>query len=239
MPQDGLFFRVLRRFNLIIATLLGLALLAGAGFVGWNVVKTGRPYPQPRLYGPTIPGLPDKAVYDVQLAPAETPKEATTTFRYSLYAMVRGASFEPGEFYRGPETVNLMDIDSKTGEGHWLFKGTNRNITMRDGVREGDLPENATSDSRPLVGLVLWVDENVTDKDKAPTLNRNVSVYYWKNGTAEPVKLLTAEDGVSTGQIDGKRYGIVYKKGGKSISVIYSVPDFKIVAEKTLPDVPN
>jgi hypothetical protein len=236
--QDGLFFRVLRRFNILIGTVLGLALIAGCGYVGWNIVKLGHPWPIEYASVPLQADTVKAVSYDVSLTSAETPREPSLS-SYYLFALNRTAPPAQGEYYHALEVANLMDIDEKTGEGFWLFKGKNRNIVMRDPVRQGDLAEGAVVDSRPFMGLVMLVVEQDTNKDGQLTASDGTSVYYWKQGTTQAVKLLGAEQSVGGGQMNGKRYSVLYKKGGKTISVLYSLPDFRLISEKTLPDVPN
>jgi hypothetical protein len=235
--QDGLFFRVLRRFNMVLCTLIALVLLAGAGIVGWSAVKEGR-LGLFSFKSEPVPAVTKSSVkYEVALAPYGSKVTDTTTAGYDIFVLNRTAWPEGAEFYPGPDVVNVMDIDPETGSGQWAFKGTARTIIMRDPVRKGDASGGSATGPHSVVALVMWVHDGDIGKDGFFTDKDGISVYVWRLGKTPAVKLLRAEDGISTGQSSATRYNIVYKKGKQTISAVYSVPDFKLVSENVLPEV--
>lgn len=236
--QDGLFFRIVRRINMLLVLVIALGLLAGGAFIGWQKYKEGdfsfTPYDG--IYKPPhLTADKMKPHYNVALAPYEAPIDPAHPAINGIFVLNR-TMFGPYSYAETGEVANIMEIDDKTGEGHWLFKGADRNITFRGGVRKGDLPDGAATDDRPLIGLVLWVVEKDANKDGSYGFEDPISAYVWRFGETKPTKLFEADDGLSTGQMNGKLYAVVYVKGGKHISATYSIPDFKLVSEKVLPD---
>jgi len=237
MPQDGLFFRIVRRLFLLFGTLISLAILALGGYAGWNFYKTGYLLPTEPIPPLALPTTElTSPTYHIHLAPFEshtsTPDiSAPESTDNRLYVLNR-ESLMPGVDYPvESEVTNLMLIDLKTGGGKWLFKGTNRNIFARHCVRQGKLDSNAAVDKRPIVGLVLMVDE----KNINAGADEVTSVYYWRLDRPDAVKLLEGVKGIAHGQLE-TGYNIVYKKGSKTISVMYSIPDFKVISQTTLPE---
>lgn len=233
--QDGLFFRIVRRINLLLVLLLSLVLIVAAGLVGWRSYERGewaslvpdRLESQPSPPKPTVK-------YEVALAPYEAPAKDNRPTANGIFVLNRVSSL--GDMDLGaPDVANIMEVDVEN-HGFWLFKGANRTITMRDGVRKGELPDGAPTDSRPVIALVLWVVEKDANKDGEYGAGDPISVYVWRIGEEKVTKLLDAEEGLSTGQISGTKYGVVYQKSGKNIAATYSIPDFKLISERVLPD---
>lgn len=233
--QDGLFFRVLRRFNIVMCTLLALLLLGGLGLAGWKFATEGSlgfyPVLMPSIQMPKE--LVQKVEYNVSLANFDSPGLDQAVNRYGLFVLNRS---QGPEYYGAGEAVNVMQIDDDTADGHWAFKGVNRIITMRDAIRKGLPDASAAVDARPVTGLMMWVQDYDVAKDGARTPKAGVSFYHWALGKTDAVKLLTVQEGLASGQIGSDRYSIVYRKDGKIISAMYALPDFKLITEKTLSD---
>ncbi len=233
--QDGLFFRVLRRFNILMGTVLALLLLGALGLAGWKIATEGSlgfyPTLMPSIETPK--NLTQKVEYNVALGGYDSPGLDQTANRYALFVLNRS---EGPSYYGMSEAVNVMLIDDDTAEGHWAFKGVNRAIILRDAIRKGPLEATATIDARPVIGLLMWVQEYDVAKNGARVTKPGVTFYRWTISKAEAVKLLTVQEGLASGQIDANRYSIVYRKDGKIISAMYSLPDFKLITEKVLPD---
>lgn len=142
--------------------------------------------------------------------------------------------------YSLPEIANVMVIDPN-GDGRWLFKGTQRTILVRDPVRQGPIPDRVPLgmvDSRPVIAVVMWGHED-TNRDGAYDDKDRMTAYVWRKGTKQAEPLFDFDEGVGLGQVSEDRYQIVYKTRGHTQVAIYSLPDFKFVADKALPDVPN
>lgn len=237
--QDGLFFRVLRRFNTLVLSLVILGAVALCGYDIWKhgfnwphifsqpYEEFGGPVSMPNA-GTTYAVLPDYSPVNL-----EFPKNT------GFYVLSRTSPPLVGPSgvavgYTAPETVNLMAIGAN-GEGHWLFKGTKQSIIARDMVREGPAPlvqGYPTVDTRPVIAAVMWVCED------AKSVAKPVA-YLWKKGATEAVKLFEMDEGVGLGQMAEDRYQIVYKKGKETRAAVYSVPDFKLISDKALPEAPK
>ena len=251
MHQDGLFFRVLRRFNMILLTIIGLSIVIGGGFAAWKYcehkhgVRDFYP-PYPGIYGSSVavapPAKADK--FEVDADNYGSPDTVYGPYGGSLFVLNRlmpPPAGAPEEYlgYAPREAVNLMVVDAKTGEGHWLFAGANRVIISRDAVYEGAPVANAMpgKDTRPVIGMVMAVFEGDTGAAKPA---KSTPVFYiWRKGDTQAAKLFAVDEVLSMGQIGADRYMIVYKTGKETKSAIYSVPEFKLLAEKVLPEAPR
>jgi hypothetical protein len=235
--QDGLFFRVLRRFNTLV---LSLAILVAMAFGGYSIWKHGL------KWGPF--GEPEGG--DVPLVSEPLPAYGLTAesfdargFQYPLAPSLLVSSNAKASNPYVPwqsQAANLMVIDDK-GEGHWLFKDNNRLIETRDAVHKGEavpLPPGAM-DTRPVIGLVMTVIDGDANKDGKFDEKDPLAIYAWKQGAGEAVKLLDVDSVVSMEQTGADRYRIVYLKGKESRAAIYALPDFALVADKALPAAPK
>jgi len=245
MPQDGLFFRVLRRFNTILATLIGLAILIGGGFGAYNY------YQMQKVMHARMSALgvnaPSASPGELSLLPATLGSaEAAyspwdgTTFTLSRTAPLPDAATPDAYVGFTPnEVVNMMVIDPKTGEGSWLFAGNEQIIDMRDAVYEGAAQgaTTTTTDVRPVLGMVLFV--RPADKEGKATASAGTTVYMWSKASGAMVKLLTADKIETYDQAGADRYVIVYDKGGRMHAATWSIPGFKPLSDKTMPATPK
>jgi hypothetical protein len=129
--------------------------------------------------------------------------------------------------------VNLLVVDDSSAASHWLFRGTDRTILARDEVHASDIADvNAYS---PVVALVL----TVLDADKSQDGKARESLYIYRVGGAFAVKFFTADHVLATRQIGTDRYLVVYENGDQAAAAIFSMVDFKPLAQDPLPDVPE
>lgn len=238
--QDGLFFRVLRRFNILWVAIAGLIIIVGGGYHVWKNV-----YIRHELFGTHF--VPPKAIADkvggYALDPANYGSSDTTygpwdgaAFTLSrINPLPDSAKPEAFENYIPREVVNLMMFDPATGESFWLFPTNKQTIGARDAVYEGAAKEPAApgADKRPILGMVMTVTDAETNKSGM------VSVYRWLKGSKSAVKLFTADTLLSFGQSGADRYVILYQKGKETHSAVYSLPDFKQLSDKRMPDAPK
>lgn len=255
MPhQDGLFFRVLRRLNMIMLTIIGLTIIVGGGFVGWKYyehqkkVLADRDAVMGEIYSGRLRGEAGVKSGDL-VVEAQNYGTVDTVYgpnENSIFVLNRvlppPAGVPEGYPAFGPhQAVNLMVVDETTGEGRWLFAGTKRLIESRDVVYEGAAVVRSVpgTDARPVIGLVMIVVDTDTDKDGKLTVKDKPTLYVWRKGTAEAVKLLDVDEAMSYGQLGADRYLIVYKKDKETRSALYSVPEFKLLSGKVLPETPH
>lgn len=250
MPhQDGLFFRVLRRCNMVLLTIV---LVTGLFLMGESVA-----------FAPALQFVMTK----LHLASAPAAKTIKAAVRFDnqadwyptenlyppvqrdkvLYVLRKTTPPEPaaaGELAVPTPTyddVNVMIIDDKTGEGHWLFPGRNQLIVARDAIYEGSSPPGAAvgTDPRPIIAMVIHVVEEDTNNDGKLSGADEVTLYLWRKDKPELVKLLTSDRGAGGGLAGPDRYIVNYGKDNKERVAAYSVPDFKLIYDKELPAPPH
>lgn len=247
MPhQDGLFFRILRRCNMVLLTivLLTALLLMGRSFVLTPTLQ----FVMTKLHLASAPAANTKmlvASYDNQadwyptenLYPPIPRNKVLYVLRKTTATGKRGGHAGTPTY----EDVNVMIIDEKTGEGRWLFPGRNQVIVARDAIYEGDQPQGAVvgTDPRPITAMVLQVAEDDTNNDGKLTGADEVTLYVWRKDKPELLKLLTSDWGVGSGLAAPDRYMINYAKDKKERVAAYSVPEFKLLYDKALPDAPH
>lgn len=251
--QDGLFFRILRRVNLVMFTLVWVGLIALAGFAVW---KHGLPKKVLETdVGYTAPIGPATVTYSLLPAMYGTPfgMQPTTP---SIYVYSRSNTYRDAPYFRfgpdGDQIINLLVLDDK-GDGHWLFPDNKQEITQRDAVHKGALAApvpQGSADTRPVIGLVMQVVEGQPKATPAVqpgpdglpgayAVKLPTAVYMWKLGAAKAVKLLSVDDVVNSEQVGADRYDIVYKKGKETRAAVYSLPDFEKLSDKALPEAPK
>lgn len=243
MPQDGLFFRVLRRFNIIIGTILGLSLIA---VIGWHLYKT--PEFRRAVIGQPIVSFPYRhpvAQPDVVIEPENygTPDTSYGPHGNTVLVLNRFAPFPtaamPSDFegYTPKRAINIMVLDEKAGTGHWLFATNKQFIALRDALYQGPVVTHTTpaTDTRPLLGMVMEV---APDAEK-PGVSKPEAIYAWTKRLGEAKKLLDVDAMISVDQTAEDRYVVIYRKGKAIKSATYSVPDFKLLSEGDLPAAPK
>ena len=247
MPQDGLFFRVLRRFNMIWIAIAGILLIVTTGQLIYKnaIIRHelfGTKYSQFEM----LPrGVPAKT----QLRP-ETFGTPDTEYGPNLNTIMvlsrfGGLPLSPSAVdirnFVPNRTINIMVLDEKTGDGHWLFPTNNQLIVTRDALYQGAATAFSTpaSDARPVIGMVMAVAENDTAKDGKIVTSEPSALYVWLKGQPSAKKLLALDEMISIGQPSPDRYTVIYRSGNELKSVAYSVPDFKVLSSKVLPAAPK
>jgi len=252
MPhQDGLFFRVLRRVNMVLMTVV---LLCAVGFAGLVVLMT----PKVQAALGALVGKPAEAPKPVSAAPTFHPQAewfptadhyppyARDKILYVLKKTVPGALvIQPADLAAPAEPpsedVNIMIIDEKTGDASWLFKGNDQVILERDAIYDGPQPIGAVvgTDPRPIIAMVLQVVEDDTNNDGKLDANDDVTLYLWRKDSPKLVKLLTSEGSAGVGLAGKDRYLVNYGKDHKDRIAAFSVPDFELIYDKPLPELPR
>ncbi len=250
--QDGLFFRILRRFNTLVLSLAILGAIALGGIAIWkHHIKWSHLFSDAseEMMGSSIPLNAATAytmVPDSIYGQAGTYEYLRGNGVYILTRNVPSSSMAPAVSispygYGVQEIANVMVIDANA-DGHWLFKGVKRSILTRDAIHQG-AQQSATimagPDPRPVIGLVMLVIEGDANKDGVFNERDPLQVTVWKKGATEAVKLLDIDEAVSLGLTDAEHYQVVYKKGTQTRAAAYSVPDFKLISDKVLPDTPK
>lgn len=123
-------------------------------------------------------------------------------------------------------SVNLLIVDSEDASSQWMFPDNGQTILSRDELRTTD---GAFS---PVSGVVLTVSNTGGEKQRE-------SLYYHRVGGGPAVRFLTADAIVSADQTSPDRYLVIYRNGTRTTAAVYSLVDFRVLAEKAAPDVPQ
>ncbi len=252
MADENKFFRIVWRFNALV---LACAAIAGGGTIIYNLLHPWRPVePAPVGHFAPVPRGAEKGftyrleshserrlIGREELIALDRWNGAPET--YGLQHMELRASVSYGASYISTRSVNLLAIDQSTVESHWIFQGYDRAILADDSVYDvlpsPIFPLGAGPTPSSAIALVITVVDSDTNKDGELSEKDRQSLYVYRPGEAEAVRLLTADLIVSRQQSRNDRYLVVYENGSSAIAATYSVPDFKLIVEKPLPKVPN
>jgi len=249
MTDENKFFRYVWRFNAIA---LACVAIAAGGAIIFNLLNPWRPAePTPAGHFAPVPHGAEKG-FTYRL---ESHGERRLVEREELIALDRwnGSPQSYGlqemrltsaSYIERLRSVNLLAIDQNTVESHWVFRGYDRAIitddTVYDAVPSGPaVPWGPGAALPSAIALVMTVVDSDTNKDGELTEKDRQSLYVYRPGATEAVRLLTADLIVSRQQSRNDRYLVVYENGSSAIAATYSVPDFKLIVEKQLPKVPN
>lgn len=251
MPQDCLFFRILRRFNILWGALVGVALIALIGFCAYQHLYLHKPVawePYPSAGFATAEDIRPftPMASEITVTPDAFGSANTEYGPWSgrLFVATRSNPLPnpmtPENFknYVANTVVNILVVDAKHGDGAWLFPTNAQSILSRDAVFEGGAKgvTQPETDPRPVLGMVLFV----ADTDKTGALIRKTqAVYVWTKQSAKLVKLFAADKVLSYDQSGADRYLILYQAGKETRLATYSVPEFKQISDKLMPSLPK
>ena len=155
---------------------------------------------------------------------------------YKLRRMLDSSSYDRLSYAE----VNLLVVRGD-GSSQWLFPGYNRAILSRNEVCAAKEPEQAWLKQTCKTTSALVIDVagiRVDEKGEYETIAPE-SLYVYRPGDREPVKFATADVFRTSRQLEADRYIVVSERDGKATTAIYSVPDFKLLSQKPLPNVPK
>jgi hypothetical protein len=132
------------------------------------------------------------------------------------------------EHWKGGATgaaVNLLIVNSDDATSRWMFPDNGQTILSRDELHGGD------GGFVPVTGLVLAVSARDAEKPRE-------SLYFYRVGGGPAVRFLTVDTIISADQAGSDRYLVLARKDGHMTAALYSLIDFRVLAEKPAPDVP-
>ena len=226
MQNAEKYFRYLWRFNAVAMAVIGLAIVIA--FVA-NLMSSFWSAPHPGSSGSFAP-VPKNAGhgYTYRLAHDAIPLSGT---HEQIFALKRWKDGSDGQ------DVNLLVVDDGNAKSHWLFRGTERTILSRDEVHASDVANfNAYS---PIVAIVLTVLDADTNKDGEIDRKDREALYVYRGGSAAAVEFFTADRILAAQQAGADRYLVIYENGNKAAAQLFSLLDFKPLAQNPLPDVPE
>lgn len=227
MTENNRFFKLVWRVNAlvicIVALLAGLLSLYGL----YSVLKD-----QTR----------DRQVSDLLIVNPEQPVQEEVILGFPR--AIAGTSGVRIPLYREQKTevryyskssndniVNELFVDSITGQGTWLFKGTGRIV-----LNSADIMQKLKTDA-PLVTAILYtlVDKD-SDANGRLTSGDQISVGFSNpQGTSYTPLLDQIEKLFALEQVSDDRLLLLYVKNGESRMATYSLPGFSIVNDKAVP----
>jgi hypothetical protein len=234
VQQAEKYFRYLWRFNAVVMAVIGFAVVVA--FVA-NLLSPLWDGPR---YGPTgnfapVPKSAERG-YSYRLVRDAIRLSGT---REQIFVLKRwkGNPDGYGASSSDAQDVNFLVVDDSNAASHWLFHGYDRTILSRDEVYASDVADfNAYS---PVVALVLTVLDADTNKDGRIDGKDQESLYVYRVGGASAVKFFTADHVLAARQVGSDRYMVIYENGNKAAAETFSMIDFKPLAQKSLPDVPE
>jgi hypothetical protein len=227
--MSGGFFRFLWRLNAILAFAVAVA---GLWFIA--VMSRDR-LPWPNLLQTPAKAAPQKSApsYAYALEP-DLLVGGPEAYPIKLYRLVRWDEAKRSTArtpYATAATVNILVVDKVTGANHWLFHGFDRSILSQDplmssvAVNENDDTERGS----PIRCLVLRVADTGWQQ----------SLYVWRYDGNEPLKILTADQIWMADQIERDKYLVSYKTGPLAFFATYSVPDFTLLSQVPIQNMPE
>lgn len=260
MSDQNRFFRYVWRFNALVLAVVALfaLYLAGNEFI-FGPLTDRVAYEEPTGHFAPVPKAAEKN-YTYRLAAAGQQfilghEEVFSLTRWKGEPQEYGLADIRGSSSDGAETqdVNLLAVDADNSTGHWLFKGYDRMILTKDGVQEswpsaptGTGPtiirapgSGVAQDAPSTIALVIEAVDADTDRDGKITAKDKHSLYVYRAGMTEAVKIITADDFLSVQQIGSDKYLVICENGKTASAATFSLPDFKLLSEKPLPNVPK
>jgi hypothetical protein len=250
MTDENKFFRYVWRFNAVVLAFVAIA--AAIAILG-NILNPWRPTPPEPAghFAPVPKGAENGFTYRLashgesrlvgqeELIALDRWNGSPET--YGLKEMRLGASTS---YIAQSRSVNLLAVNHTTVESHWIFKGYDRAIVGDDPVYDtvplspGLIPLRPDQAPSSTIALVMTVVDSDTNKDGELSEKDRQSLYVYRPGTMEAARLLTADLIVSRQQTSTDRYLVIYENGSSAVAATFSIPGFKLIAEKPLPKVP-
>jgi hypothetical protein len=162
-----------------------------------------------------------------------------------LYAVVRhGSGTNPVmPWAQTSQKVNVAVLDDKKKASRWLFPKGERAILSATVLYKWVVDEERKTDTgatTQMLGTFMVVVETDSNKDgRLDNLDRQ-SLYAYRFDGKPVVRLLTADRIITVGSpTQTDKYRVVYQTGNTTIAVTYSAPDFVVLSEIPIADMPK
>ena len=142
--------------------------------------------------------------------------------------------------YQYTDAVNILSVNISAGTSHWLFAGYSRRIVDQQAIYAEDplAPSGSKTSANPIALVIRTVDKD-TNGDGQLDYRDGWSLYYYRPGDVKATKFFDAAYIISMNDLYGGNFSVIYEKGRSAFAARFHVPDFKLVSEKPLPDVPQ
>jgi hypothetical protein len=244
MTDENKFFRYLWRFNAVVLACAGIVVAGGMLYSILNQWRPAEPTPPAGHFAPVPQSAEKEFTYRLQSSAERHvvgQEELIPLGRWNgspeTYSLGHISS---GGYVEETRSPNVLAVNQVTVESHWIFKGYNRNIIANDLIYEA-VPNPVppiTGQPASAIALVMTVVDADTNNDDELTEKDRKSLYVYRAGAMEAARLLTADLIVSRQQSGNDRYLVVYENGNSAVAATFSIPEFKLIAEKPLPKVP-
>lgn len=232
------FFRVLWRVNAVLAF---LALLAAIVFLTlFSKERVDRPLLN-YVIPPSVAVAKPKPTYTYVLEPdlvigGRTSNEEFDVYRLVRWGKIKGKPVTP----EAASTVNILVTDKAKNTNTWLFKGNTRVILGQEALLEGTwyYRESEIDEDVPVHLVVLKVVEADSDGDGVFNADDRQMLYVSRFEGGEPTKILEA-DQIWLDYQKGKTFFVAYRDKGRGYFATYSLPDFKLVSQSEISDMPK
>lgn len=247
-PEESRFFRFLWRFNAVLLALAGLLVI---GLIPVLVVQDWilRHHSEPVPEGHFAP-VPKSAEQSYTYRLSDQP-DFTSFGQEQFYVLQRwkGAPSSYGladvmatssPAYRYNDAFNLLAVNTTTGSSHWLFEGYRRAVVDQESIyRGGPAPVVPPPVAPAPIALVIRTVDKDTNNDGRFDFSDRQSLYYYRIGDERASKFFEAEYILSMREVEGGNFFVVYEEGQSAIAATFRVPDFKLLSQHKLPDVPH
>ncbi len=253
MKDENGFFRYVWRFNALVLALAGLGGAILFGFGLWAQFGGQRDFGPVGHFAPVPKSAEQKFTYrlkDTEYGEAGSTLVVGSTHERLLSLMRWNGS--PRSYGLAESivstgrisavgAVNLLIVDVDTDASRWMFHGYDRLILTEEDLytTEPDGSPYTRTNLPPAFGVVLAVVENDTDSDGELTGWDRQALYAYRVGATQPTKFLSADTIISRKQIATDKYLVVYENGKTATAATFPVPEFKLLSEKPLPNVPK
>ena len=251
MTDDNRFFRYVWRFNAIVIALAAIVIIVTVGWstLAWMLFRPALVPPPEGHFAPVPRAAEREFTYRLEATPtvAQLGNEKIFMLKRwrgepNVYGLEDiGAPYASSGPDSGIRDVNLMAIDARDASSHWLFAGYQRAVLSVDSVyaiRPAGVPAPGEPPA-PAIAIAIQVVAADTNGDGDLGPKDKQTLYVYRVGDTVAVKLLDADYFLTASQLDDARYLVVYEKGPKATAAIYSVPDFKLVSQAPLRNVPQ
>lgn len=235
MKDENRFFRWVWRFNGVV---LALAVIALIVIIAAAMVASFQ-FRRDWMADTHLKQVPkaEQAKYTYRLAEADL----AALRHHKLFLLHRSKGTEEQSFssYRSDygDEVNLMLVDGN-GTGQWVFRGNERLISARNTILE-TAPNDGSEKEQNAIGFAITVIDADTNGDGKLTAKDRQTLYGYLLGGEGAVKLMTADEFLGASQFGTDRYVVVYAEKDTARSAVFSLPGFKLISDKPLPNVPK
>jgi hypothetical protein len=246
MTDENKFFRYLWRFNALV--LAGIA-VAAAGLLVYGILNPWRPagIAPAGHFAPVAGGAEKEFTYRLTKDSSYSVGREQVIYlgRWNGAPSVYGlqhmsASYDMTEpAFLG---VNALAVSPNSGDSHWLFRGYRRAILSESSISLSERPAEpdtavAPGTAQTVIAMAMTAVEVDTNKDGRLSEKDRQSLYVYREGMAEAMKLLTGDLIISAQQSGVDRFLVISENGKSGLATTFSIPDFKLIAQKPLPNV--